>query len=88
MIINLNKLLHLPVYTESGIKLGKIYELEIDAGVHMILRYLVRPNIFSTRCFLIKNTQVKDIAADRVIVYDEVIKQKAFGEIIPESGKE
>lgn len=85
MIINLNKLLHLPVYTESGVRLGRVYELEIDVDMHVVMRYLVRPNVFSPKYFLIKNSQIKDITADKVIVYDNVLKvnpAKSLGNII------
>lgn len=85
MIVNLNKLLHLPVHTESGILLGRIYELEIDADSHTVMRYLVRPSVFSPKYFLIKNSQIKDITADKVIVYDNVLKvnaAKALGDMI------
>lgn len=82
MIINLHKLLHLPVFTESGTKLGRVYELEIDIDSHVIMQYLVRPNLLSARYFLVKNSQIKDITKDKIIVYDNILKvnpAKAFG---------
>jgi sporulation protein YlmC with PRC-barrel domain len=74
MIINLNKLLDLPVYTESGVKLGKIFDLELDVENHLVLRYLVRPNFISMQNFLIQISQVREITADKVVVDDSVAK--------------
>jgi len=77
MIVTLSNLERLPVYTESGTKLGQIYELEIDANTHTIMRYLARSSVFSPKYFLIKNSQIKDITEDKVIVYDNILKLDA-----------
>ena len=74
MVIGLQKLLRLPVYTESGIKLGRIFDLELDVATQAVMRYLVRPNFLSTKSFLIAGAQVKEIKNDRVVVYDSVLK--------------
>jgi len=74
MIINLQKLLRLPVYTESGVKLGQVYDLEIDVDSHTVMQYLVRQNMLSAKYFLVKNSQIKDITKDKVIVEDNVLK--------------
>lgn len=74
MVINLKNFLSLPVYTESGIKLGKVFDLEIDIENQSITQYFVRLNFFSIKYFLIQNTQVKEVKDDRLIVYDGVIK--------------
>lgn len=76
MIINLRKLLDLPVYTESGIKLGKIFDFELDIENHFVLRYLVRPNFISLQNFLVQSAQVQKITSDRMIVDDAVVKAK------------
>ncbi|MBP6859575.1 MAG: PRC-barrel domain-containing protein [Candidatus Magasanikbacteria bacterium] len=76
MIINLRKLLDLPVYTESGAKLGKIFDFELDIENHFVLRYLVRPNFISLQNFLIQSAQVQKITNDRMIVDDAVVKAK------------
>lgn len=73
MFINLQKLLRLPVYTESGTKLGRIFDLELDAAAQTIIRYLVRSNFLSAKSFLIAGAQVKEIKNDRVVVYDAVL---------------
>lgn len=72
MLINLHKLLDLPVYTESGAKLGKIFDVELDIESHMVLRYLVRPNFISMHHFLIQVAQVKEITDEKMVVDDAV----------------
>ena len=83
MFVNLQKLLRLPVYTESEIKLGRIFDLELDTTTQAVLRYLVRPNFFSAKSFLITGAQVKEIKSDRVTVYDSVLKAEVVGEMVP-----
>lgn len=73
MIINLQKLLRLPVYTESGAKLGKIFDFEMDVDSQTVIRYFVRPILFSVKSFLIQNSQIKEIKDDKVVVYDSVV---------------
>lgn len=77
MIINLQKLLHLPVYTESDTKLGTIFDLEIDVDTHTVVRYFVRSNFLSLESLLIANSQVKAIKEDRLVVYDNAVKNFA-----------
>ncbi|HSR89592.1 MAG TPA: PRC-barrel domain-containing protein [Candidatus Udaeobacter sp.] len=77
MIVNLQKLLRLPVYTESEIKLGRVFDLELDVTSQSVLRYLVRPNFLSPKSFLISSSQVKEIKNDRIVVYDDTLKVEA-----------
>lgn len=84
MFINLQKLLRLPVYTESEIKLGRVFDLELDVSSQTVMRYLVRPNIFSAKSFLIANAQVKEIKSDRLVVYDSALKMEIAGEAASE----
>ena len=74
MIINLQKLLDLPVYTESGVKLGKIFDFEVDVDDHLVLRYLVRPNFISMHHFLVQIAQVKQVTDEKMVVDDAVAK--------------
>jgi uncharacterized protein YrrD len=76
MFINLHKLLRLPVYTESEVKLGRIFDLELDATTQSVLRYLVRQNFLSAKPLLIAGAQIKEIKEDRVIVYDSVLNSE------------
>lgn len=73
MIINLQKFLRLPVYTESGTKLGKIVDFEMDVDSQTVVRYYVRPVLFSVKSFLIQNSQIKEIKDDKIVVYDSVV---------------
>ena len=75
MIVNLATLLELPVYTQSGVKLGKIFDLELDIENQMILRYLVRPNFISMQRFLIQAAQVQEITKEKIIVDDTVVAE-------------
>ena len=75
MIVNLATLLELPVYTQSGVKLGKIFDLELDIENQMILRYLVRPNFISMQRFLIQAAQVQQITKEKIIVDDTVVAE-------------
>ena len=84
MVIGLHKLLRLPVYTESEIKLGRIFDLEIDVAAQTVLRYLVRPNFLSAKYFLIAGAQVKEVKDDRVVVYDSAIKTETVSEAASE----
>ncbi len=73
MIINLHKLLRLPVYTESGKKLGNIFDAELNAEQQVVMRYLVKP-FLSVKYLLIDKSLVKEIREDRMVVDDGVIK--------------
>ena len=75
MIVNLATLLELPVYTQSGVKLGKIFDLELDIENQMVLRYLVRPNFISMQRFLIQAAQVQEITKEKIIVDDTVVAE-------------
>ncbi|MEK7680669.1 MAG: PRC-barrel domain-containing protein [Patescibacteria group bacterium] len=84
MNINLHKLTNLPVHTESGQKLGKVYDLEIDIDTHNVQRYLVRNNILSAKFFLIQNSQIKSISDEKIVVYDAALLNLAKADIAPE----
>lgn len=80
MLINLRHFLHIPIFTESGTKLGRVYDLNIDIEVHTVKSYLVRANIFG-RSYLIKPSQIITISKDKIVVEDAVIKAVALSEI-------
>jgi sporulation protein YlmC with PRC-barrel domain len=84
MFVNLQKLLHLPVFTESGVKLGRIFDLDLEIETQIIARYFVRQNFLSAKSFLIANAQVKEIKNDCVIVYDSVVQAQSIGEMASE----
>lgn len=74
MIINLHQLKKLPVVTKSGIKLGKISEINFLAETQTIYQYIVRPSFLSGRTFLIKTNQVLEIS-NKIIVDDAVVTE-------------
>ncbi len=76
MIINFKKLINLPVFTESGQKLGKVCDLELATESHQIKKYLVGGNFLNATQYLISPGQVKSISADKIIVDDACLKQE------------
>lgn len=75
MIISLQQLKKLSVVTKSGIKLGKISEINLLAETQTIYQYLVRPSFFSGRIFLVHANQIVEIS-DKIIVDDAVAVEK------------
>ncbi|MFH1291742.1 MAG: PRC-barrel domain-containing protein [bacterium] len=73
MLTNLHSLLHLPVITQSGTKLGKVHDLKIDVETHAINSYAVRASILG-RSYLIKPVQVLEITREKIVVEDAVIR--------------
>ena len=72
MLINLHNLTHLPVITESGSKLGKVVDLNLDIEEHSVKSYIVRNNVFS-KTLLIKPTQIVSITKEHIVVDDAMI---------------
>lgn len=83
MIINFKKLINLPVFTESGQKLGKVCDLELETEAHQIKKYLVGGSFLNGAKYLISPEQVKSIGADKVVVDDGCLKEveKIYGAI-------
>lgn len=77
MIIGLKKLLHLPVFTRLGTRLGKISDAEIDVDSQAIVEYHVSAGTFSDKNYLIDRSQVLEIGADKIIVEDSLILASA-----------
>lgn len=80
MKISIKKLFSLPVYTESGIYLGRVKDITADAESGHLLAYEVN-NFWllfgSKNNYLISHKEVKSITSDKIIVEDAVIKQKS-----------
>jgi sporulation protein YlmC with PRC-barrel domain len=74
MYINHQKLIHLPVVTESGTKLGHVYDLEIDIETHQIRKYMVGPRFIGKETYLITPAQIKSITEEKMIVEDTITK--------------
>ena len=77
MFINLQKFLKLPVYTESGVKIGQVFDIKFEIESHTIVAYHVRQSFLSRSTHIIKPVHVKEIPAKRIVVYDAVIKAGA-----------
>ncbi len=73
MFINLHTLTHLQVLTESGVKLGRIYDINFEIDSQSVKSYAVRRNILD-RSYLIKPTQIISINLDKIVVEDSLIK--------------
>jgi len=74
MLVSLKKLIGLPVFTQSGSRLGKVSAVNIDTDSHTVREYLTHASIFNSRVFLIKPAQVADILEDKMVVEDAVLK--------------
>ena len=74
MRINFKQLKTLPVITESGQNLGRFNDCEIDNESHAVLKYYLNPGLLKT-ALLISPSQIKSITSERVVVFDNVIKE-------------
>ncbi|OGH95093.1 MAG: hypothetical protein A2538_04105 [Candidatus Magasanikbacteria bacterium RIFOXYD2_FULL_41_14] len=68
--VNFSQLKKLPVYTQSGVYLGKVVDAILSAEDNLILQYKVRSRFIGGRIFLINSSQVVEIKADRLVVED------------------
>lgn len=75
MFIYQQKLIHLPVFTESGAKLGHIIDMEIDIEDHHVRKYIVG-KFLGKETYLITPVQIKSISEDKIIVEDTILKEK------------
>ena len=72
------RLLKLPVYTKSGMHLGKVAGFEFEIEAQIITHYRVRPKGLSARILrqplLIAREQVISISEEKMVVDDNVEK--------------
>lgn len=73
MYINEQKLIHLPVFTESGEKLGHVVDIEIDLEAHVIRKYIVGTR-FRKDTYLVTPAQILKIDDKQIVVEDTVSK--------------
>lgn len=76
MLLNAKKILGLPVYTEVGVKIGRVFDITLDADAHAVREYCVRAGLVG-REKIIKPVQIKSITAEKMTVEDAVIKNAA-----------
>ncbi|MBI5023002.1 MAG: PRC-barrel domain-containing protein [Candidatus Magasanikbacteria bacterium] len=75
MLLLFSKLKNLPVFTQSGVKLGQIIDVEIDLDSQSILRYAIKRGIVSRGVLLIHRSQVVAITDEKMTVEDAMIKK-------------
>jgi sporulation protein YlmC with PRC-barrel domain len=85
MNLRKNQLINLPVYTQSGQKLGRVVDFELNCELQEVIKYYVRgENIIKElieKELIITAEQVISIDDKKMIVEDLVIKEKeAVGE--------
>lgn len=76
MVINLRKLIGLPVYTAAGVKLGRIADAELDVEKHLVARYVVKAGAISLASFLVQYSQVVSITEEKMVVDDSVSAER------------
>lgn len=89
----LRDLLRLPVTTESGEFLGRVSDVELELESSTIRAYLVSPSfvkgLFTSEQHLITPAQVVSISADKMVVKDGAVGEKAdsrhsLGQTLPQ----
>ena len=70
--ITSKKLIGLAVFTESGIHLGKVTDLEIDIEAQAILRYVVKGRLggIMTKDLIVSVSEVISISSEKMVVRD------------------
>lgn len=74
MYINQQKLIRLPVFTESGEKLGHVHDFEIDIETHQIRKYIVTSGFINRDTYLVTPMQIVSITDEKIVVEDTIIK--------------
>jgi sporulation protein YlmC with PRC-barrel domain len=86
MFIDVNTLMSLPVYTQSGTKLGLIKNIELDVDTQHVRAYEVEPKFFGKISYRVMPSQIKSISANKVVVDDSLITDKYVEEkIVPQT---
>lgn len=75
MLLGFSKLKNLPVFTQSGIKLGQVSDIEVDLDSQSILRYVVKKGIVSRETLLVHRGQVVSVTNEKMTVEDAVVKE-------------
>lgn len=72
MLLPARQLLRLPVYTKSGVRLGRLAGFIFEAETQTVIQYEVRRFPWGTPALVHRN-QVVSIDADRMVVHDGAI---------------
>jgi len=75
-----SQLINLPVFTESGQKLGRVVDFELDSQRQIIVKYYVSgQNIIKEligQDLLISSDQVISIDQEKMVVEDSAVEEK------------
>ncbi|OGF35061.1 hypothetical protein A2482_03030 [Candidatus Falkowbacteria bacterium RIFOXYC2_FULL_48_21] len=76
MRIAFKQLKALPVFTESGLSIGRVVDIEIDVNNHGVGKYIVSawPAILKREKLFIAPDQIVAIDSEKVIVRDGAVK--------------
>ena len=72
MRIGLKQLKHLSVETVSGQQLGHVADLVFEICGQMIVQYIVRFSVLSTKEYVISRDQIVNITKEKIIVDNSV----------------
>jgi sporulation protein YlmC with PRC-barrel domain len=72
MLLKSKKIIDLPVYTRSGIKLGKVSDIEIEIDSQAVYSYEVRHGLISSQSLLVRPAQVASLSAKKMVVDDNL----------------
>lgn len=77
MTLTSKQIVSLPVFTESGVKIGKVAFLEFNEKEHLIEKYAIKTSglmqLIPT-IILVSPKQIIEINSEQVVVEDNIIK--------------
>jgi sporulation protein YlmC with PRC-barrel domain len=77
MQLSCRQIVGLPVETRSGLRLGVVASLEIDAEQQAVARYLVRPALLPrllARRLVVNAAQVVSLTDEKLVVEDGLVR--------------
>ncbi len=74
MRFSLKQLKRLPVETQSGMVLGRVFDLILEAESQSIVQYIVKPSFFSAQIYAVHRDQVLSMNNEKIMVEDNVEK--------------
>ncbi|PIT87100.1 MAG: hypothetical protein COU31_04990 [Candidatus Magasanikbacteria bacterium CG10_big_fil_rev_8_21_14_0_10_40_10] len=72
MLLKAKKIIDLPVYTNSGVKLGKVADIDIEIDSQAVNSYEVRHGLIGGQSLIIKPVQVISLSVKKMIVDDNL----------------
>lgn len=72
MRLSLKQLKHLSVETQSGIALGRVFDLVFEIDGQLIAQYLVKSSRLSMTVYTVSRDQIVSITAEKMIVENRV----------------